>query len=249
MAAIGIVIPTYREAENIGALVKELMRLLPTAAIVVVDDTPDTSTVNALTLLVGKQVTVVHRAMKDGRGSAVLDGLRRHLANGCDYIVEMDADFSHAPAELPALLEAIDRLGADMVIASRYLPTSRIARWPLSRRIFSRAANLLARTLLQVPVRDCTNGYRVYTRAAAQTISNTCGRLGKGFIPLSETLVNLHYRGFRIVEVPSVFVNRTRGESSVTRAEIQQALIGLFRIHGLKRRLAREARRRPETTR
>lgn len=125
-----------------------------------------------------------------------------------------------------------------MIIASRYLPESRIVNWPLSRRVFSRAANILARSVLGVPIHDYTNGYRVYSRAAAEMIDRTCGRLGKGFIPLSEVLVNLYYGGFRIAEVPSLFVNRSRGESSVTFWEIRNALVGLFKIYGLKRELA-----------
>jgi dolichol-phosphate mannosyltransferase len=234
----GVVVPTYKESENIGALVSELRRVVPGVALVIVDDTPDDSTVDALTPVSGPDLSVIHRETKDGRGSAALTGLRQLLAGGCDVIVEMDADFSHSPAELPALLDSLGSIGCDMLIASRYLPGSRIERWPLSRRMFSRAANLLARTLLRVPVRDYTNGYRVYTRNAAQVVSDTCGRLGRGFIPLSEILVNLHYRGFRVAEVPSVFVNRARGESSVSRSEVWNALTGLFRIYGLKRRLA-----------
>jgi dolichol-phosphate mannosyltransferase len=242
----GVVIPTFREAENIAALIRALQSLDPDVRIVVVDDTPDESTVEAATPLAGERVTIVHRTTKDGRGSAVLEGLRRLLAAGCDPIAEMDADFSHDPAELPRLVAKLHESDAAMVIGSRYLPESRIVRWPLGRRLFSRAANLLCRALLRVPISDYTNGYRVYTHAAAETVSATCGKLGRGFIPLSETLVNLYYRGYNVAEVPTVFVNRTRGESSVTRREITNALVGIFRIHALKRRLGAERRRSPE---
>lgn len=246
MAKTGVAIPTYQESENIALLISALQLRIPGVRIVVVDDSPDMKTVDAAAPLCDERVRVVHRATKDGRGSAALQGIRELLADGCDRIVEMDADFSHDPAELPALLEAVDTVPADMIIASRYLPSSRIVNWPVLRRLFSRAANLLARTVLRVPVRDYTNGYRVYRRDAARTISETCGRLGKGFIPLSETLVNLYYRGYRVAEVSTVFVNRARGESSVTRQEIQQALVGLFRIHGLKRRLVNNPQAGPE---
>jgi dolichol-phosphate mannosyltransferase len=238
----GIVIPSYKEAANIAALIEAVCAQIPGARVIVVDDSPDLDTVDAVRPLVGPLIEVVHRDKKDGRGSAVLAGIRRMLQAGCDTIVEMDADFSHAPAELPALVAALQAKSADMVIGSRYLPESRIVNWPLSRRLFSRFANVVARTLLRVPIHDYTNGYRVYSRGAAEVVAATCGKLGRGFIPLSEILVNLHYRGFRVAEVPSLFVNRARGESSVTAREIRDAAIGVLRIYGLRRRLMRAER-------
>ena len=240
MSRIGIAIPTFREASNIAPLIRELQSYFPDAHIVVVDDSPDLETVRAVEPLRSATVELIHRDRKEGRGSAVLVGLRRCLEQGCSAIVEMDADFSHAPAELPGLLDALASQGADAIIASRYIRGGRIRNWPLSRRIFSIGANLLARLLLGVPVRDYTAGYRVYSRKAAETIAATCGKFGVGFIPLSETLVNLHYRGFRIVEMPSVFVNRLRGESSVGWGEVGHAVAGLIQIYGLKRSLSRQ---------
>lgn len=240
MTSIGIAIPTFREASNIAPLIRDLQSLFPSAHIVVVDDSPDLETVRAVEPLIGAGVELIHRDRKEGRGSAVLIALRRCLDQGCSVVVEMDADFSHAPAELPGLVDALTSKPADAIIASRYIRGGRIRNWPLSRRIFSIGANLLARFLLGVPVRDYTAGYRVYSRRAAETIAATCGKLGIGFIPLSESLVNLHYRGFRIVEVPSVFVNRTRGESSVGWGEVGHAVAGLIRIYGLKRELSRK---------
>lgn len=242
MSALGIAIPTYKEAGNIAALITELRSLFPDVRIVVVDDSPDLETVRAVEPLCGPAVELVHRDHKDGRGSAVLLGLRRCLEAGCYAVVEMDADFSHAPGELAGLLEALSSNSADVIIASRYVPGGRIRNWPVSRLLFSRAANLLCRILLGVPVRDYTAGYRVYSRRAAEAIDSTCGKFGRGFIPLSESLVNLHYRGFRVVEVPSVFVNRLRGESSVSAGELWNALTGVFRIYGLKRKLASSPR-------
>jgi dolichol-phosphate mannosyltransferase len=240
VSGAGIVIPTFREAANIAALVRALLTEVPDAKIVIVDDTEDLSTVAAAADVAGPSVRVVHRAKKDGRGSAVLTGMRVLLQEtDARPIVEMDADFSHDPKELPRLIAALESSGAAMVIGSRYLPASRIRNWPVSRRVFSGAANFLARAVLGVPISDYTNGYRIYTREAARVVSETCGRIGRGFIPLSETLVNLYYRGYDVIEVPTIFVNRARGESSVTRREITDALMGLFRIHALKRRLRR----------
>jgi len=241
---VGIVVPTFREAANIAALVRALLTEVPDAEIVIVDDTEDLSTVDAAAEVAGPNVRVIHRTKKDGRGSAVLSGMRLLLQEtDSRRIVEMDADFSHDPKELARLIEALESSGAAMVIGSRYLPASRIRNWPVTRRIFSAASNLLARTVLGVPISDYTNGYRIYTSEAARVVSETCGRIGRGFIPLSETLVNLYFRGYDVVEVPTIFVNRARGESSVTRREITDALMGLFRIHALKRRLRRAKRR------
>src|SRR5882724_7400408 len=224
---VGIVVPAYKEADNIGNLVHKILEFAPDAQIVVVDDSPDPATQEAVERLRLPNVGVIHRNAKGGRGSAVLDGVRTLLERGCSPILEMDADFSHPPSQIPELLREAPARGLDMLIASRYLPESEIHNWPFSRRVFSKCSNLLARVVLGVPITDYTNGYRIYSLPAARLIAETCGRKGKGFISLSEILVNLHYRGFRVGEVPTIFVNRTRGESSVNFEEIKNALTGL----------------------
>jgi dolichol-phosphate mannosyltransferase len=239
-SVLGVVIPTYKEADNIGKLVGEVLRVAPEAQIAVVDDSPDLATKDAVARLGLARVTVTHRAAKGGRGSAVLEGIRQLLARGATQLLEMDADFSHPPSQIPELRREARERKLDLLVASRYLARSEIHNWPLSRRLFSKGSNLLARTLLGVPIADYTNGYRVYSLPAARLIGETCGKKGKGFISLSEILVNLHYRGFTVGEVPTVFVNRTRGESSVNFEEIKNALTGLVDIYFLKRRLQRE---------
>ena len=240
---VGVVIPSYKESENIQNLLLEIRRYVPSASIVVVDDSPNLATVQAAQALALPMISIVHRERKDGRGSAVLAGMKLLLDQGCDQIVEMDSDFSHPPSQLPALLEHARQRQLAMLIASRYLPESRIENWPVSRRAFSKFANIVARTVLQVPIADYTNGFRVYTRAAAQLVLQTCGKLGRGFIPLSEILVNLYYRGHSIGEEPTVFTNRLRGESSVTFFEILDSATGLLRIWDLKRALKRQKKR------
>jgi len=234
---IGVVLPSYNEAENIAALVSAIRAAVPEAMIVVVDDSPDLATVEAVAPLRGPLVRVIHRGAKEGRGTAVLLGMRELLETGCDVVVEMDTDFSHAPAQIPEVVAALR--DADMVIASRYVAGGRIVNWPLSRRIFSRAANVLERTLFGVPVRDYTGGYRAYSRRAAELIVGTCGKVGRGFIPLCEIAVTVHHHGMRVIEVPTTFVNRTRGKSSFSAAEVWEAVRGLGRIYALKRRLMR----------
>jgi len=236
---IGVVIPAYNEKESIADLVRSIRGQLPDARIVVVDDSSDLSTAEALAPLLGPQTELLRRGKKGGRGSAVIDGLRHLLASDVEVIFEMDADFSHPPEQLPALVEKLAAEQLDLLIASRYLPGSEIRLWPATRRVFSFSSNRLARLVLSVPVCDYTNGYRGYSRRAAEMVAQTCGRLGSGFIALSEILVNLYYRGFKVGEVPTVFVNRVRGESSVNTREITGALVGLVRIWGLKRELAR----------
>lgn len=238
---IGVVLPSYNEAENIAALVAEIRAAVPEAAIVIVDDSPNLATVNAVAPLRGPSVRVIHRDSKGGRGSAVLLGMRELLDAGCDTIVEMDADFSHAPAQIPELAASVNGRGADMAIASRYVPGGRIVNWPLSRRLFSRAANAFERALFRVPVRDYTGGFRAYSKRAAELIAATCGKAGRGFIPLCEIAVAVHYHGMRVVEVPTTFVNRTRGKSSFSVAEVWEAARGLGRIYALKRRLTRRS--------
>jgi dolichol-phosphate mannosyltransferase len=241
VSSVGVVIPTYKEADNIARLIRDVRDAVPGIMVIVVDDSPDESTMAAVAPLRGRDVTAVHRPGKGGRGSAVLAGMRQLLLEGAGTIVEMDADHSHRPSELPALLARARERELDLLIASRYLADSRIEDWPLTRRLFSGAANRLARRVLGVPVRDYTNGYRVYSRRAAELVVERCGRAGTGFIALSEILVTLHYSGMRVGEVPSVFVNRARGESSVTAREIASAWIGLWKTFKLRRRLERDA--------
>ncbi len=236
----GIVIPSYNEAENIGMLIKEIVTVLPGALIVVVDDSPNEETVNAVKSLGLEHVHIIHRTHKDGRGSAVIVGLQYLLDKKTDILIEMDADFSHPPKQLLELIRTFEEKKLAMLIASRYLKGSRIDNWSMMRRIFSRCANFVARRLLQIPIADYTNGYRVYSREAAELITANCGKMGKGFIPLSEIVTQLYYRGFPIGEIPTHFVNRARGQSSLNFVEIKNAALGIMKIYGLRKKLQKE---------
>jgi dolichol-phosphate mannosyltransferase len=239
-SGVGIVIPTYKEAENIGKLVVEVLRLLPGARIAVVDDSPDGETERVVKELGLEAVSLVARRKKGGRGSAVLEGMLLLAGKGCERIVDMDADFSHPPGELPALLREAEERKLDLLIASRYLPGSQIRNWSLARRALSKTANILSRLLLRYPVTDYTNAYRVYSRNACSVALQSCGRHSKGFITLSESLVNFYSRGLRVGERPTIWNNRVRGESTVDFAEIKNAAVGLVNIWRLKRRLEKE---------
>jgi dolichol-phosphate mannosyltransferase len=235
---IGIIIPCYNEHESIAALVQQISEQLNRPHhIFIIDDSPNELTKQAVVSLQAKNVTLTCRPEKGGRGSAVLEGIRQALQQPCEQIVEMDADFSHPPIELNDMLREAAEQHLDLMIGSRYIEKSKIVNWPLSRRLFSKYANWLARQTLKIPIHDYTNGYRCYSRRAAQQAYNTCGRLGKGFISLSEILVNLYFAGYTVGERPTVFVNRLRGESSLNLGEIIEALIGLFKIYHLKQEL------------
>lgn len=239
--SLTVIIPSFKESDNIAKLSSSIVDSIPNSNILVVDDTPDTSCVDAIKSLNNKNIKIVHRAAKKGRGSAVILGIKKSLKNKSHFYLEMDADYSHPFEQIPELIEKMKNDQADMVIASRYLPSSQIINWPQKRKWFSSFSNKLAFLLLRVPVSDYTNGFRLYSPQAATEIVRTCDRGSKGFIALSEILVNLHYRGFKIVEVPTVFTNRLRGESSLTIKEITNAASGLFRIFFKISKIKKEA--------
>lgn len=225
--SIGIVIPAYNEEASIADLLHALAAALPQARLMVVDDSANEATRHAVEGANLPQVRVIRRASKQGRGSAVIEGMRALLDQGCDILVEMDADFSHNPAEIPGHLALLQQRQLDLLIGSRYMRGGQIRNWPLTRRVFSLGANRVARLLLRVPVSDYTNGFRFYSREAAEYVVANCGRRFTGFITLSEVLLALYDQGFALGETPTVFVNRVRGESSVTWKEIWYSMQGL----------------------
>ena len=166
-----------------------------------------------------------------GRGSAVLYGIKKAiLIKKYNIFIEMDADFSHNPKELIKNINYFKKNNADLLISSRYLKNSRIINWPLSRKIFSYLSNYLTRIFLQLPISDYTNGFRIYSKRAALKIVKDCGKIGDGFIILSEILLVLHFSRYRIFETSTTFVNRVRGESTVDLKLIFSSLIGLFKL-------------------
>lgn len=237
---LGVIIPAYCEEENIARLCLSIIGIFPLASILVIDDSPNGQTSSEVLGLNESRIQVRQRDSKKGRGSAVLYGMRELNNHGFEFILEMDADFSHDPGEIKPMLELARTKKVDLVIAGRYCDESQILNWPKSRRFFSKFANKIARFLLRVPVYDYTNGFRLYSRNASNFVTENCGESGDGFIALSEILVNLHYTGFNVREIPSTFKNRIRGTSSFNYREIVSAAIGLFKIYQIKRRLSRK---------
>lgn len=231
-----IIVPTYNERENIVKLVAEIFFHMPNAVVMVVDDNSPDGTgkiVNKLSRKYRGKLMAVHREAKIGRGSAVLEGFKKALAERrFTHFVEMDADFSHDPKELPGLLE-VTKDGV-MVIASRYLPKSKIINWPLSRHIFSRLANSLARFILGIKIHDCTNGYRAYTKRTIESFPFDQIR-ETGYAVLLEMIYLFKMAGLDFIEIPTIFVNRGQGKSNTTIYEILDAFVALIRIRFRKR--------------
>jgi dolichol-phosphate mannosyltransferase len=226
-----IVIPTYNEKENIARLVEVIMSLpYPISVVIVDDNSPDGTGIIADKLSKKfERVKVIHRKGKGGRGSACIEGFQYALKQEQDinYIFEMDADFSHDPKEIPKFLENIENY--DMVIGSRYTEGSKIVNWSKLRRIFSKLANFYARSLLKIPITDYTNGYRCYKKDVLNNIDfNKIN--STGYVVLSEMAYQIAKKGYKIGEIPIVFVNRKRGESNLTLKEIFSAFISILRI-------------------
>ena len=232
---LAIVIPTYKESENITELVHQILGFIPSANILIIDDSPDTNTKEIITELNRDNVSIIHRASKLGRGSAVLEGMQIQLRLNFDYYLEMDADFSHPPEEILSMLNLIEKEKADLVIASRYVKNSRVINWPIARKIFSLLANKLCKYVIKSTLSDYTNGYRIYSKRAMKFTLSHCGKIGDGFILLSEIIVQLSKANYKIVEKETVFTNRIRGESSLSANEVIGAIAGLYKIKRLQR--------------
>ena len=148
-----------------------------------------------------------------------------------DFIVEIDTDLSEHPDQLPDMISFFLDNKLDLLVASRYLKGSEIINWTLKRRLFSFLANKLAKFLLKVPVSDYTNGFRIYSNKAANHVVNSCGKIGSGFIVLSETLVQLHINNFKIRDIKTKMINRTTGKSTVNLKLVFESLFGLIKLY------------------
>jgi dolichol-phosphate mannosyltransferase len=217
-----VIIPTYNERENLDPIVARVRTSVPGADVLVVDDnSPDGTGELADKLAVAdQQIFVLHRPGKGGLGAAYLAGFVWALQHGYAAMIEMDADGSHQPEDLPRLLSALE--GADLVIGSRWIPGGTVRNWPKSREFLSRGANTYARLMLRVPVRDTTAGYRAYRAETLRAITlETVRSQGYCFqIDLTLRAVNA---GMTVLEVPISFIDRARGASKMSRAVMVEA--------------------------
>ncbi len=219
-----VIIPTYNELENLPLILDRLFAAVPSAHALVVDDgSPDgTGEVADKRALDDDRIHVMHRTDKAGLGAAYIAGFGWALGNGYDIVVEMDADGSHAPEQLPRLLAAAAH--ADLVLGSRWVPGGKVVNWPKSRELLSRGGNLYTRLALGVDLHDATGGYRAYRRAVLETIDLT-GIASQGYCFQVDLAWRAVQAGFRVVEVPITFAERQIGESKMSGNIVREALL------------------------
>jgi dolichol-phosphate mannosyltransferase len=227
-------LPTYNERENLAVVVGRLRTSVPEVDVLVIDDcSPDgTGTLADRLSAVDPAVRVLHRAGKEGLGPAYLAGFAWAAEHGYDAVVEIDADGSHQPEQLPALLAAAQ--DADAVIGSRWVPGGSVRNWPWHRRALSLGGNLYARLALGIPVRDATAGFRVY-RVSALAAMGLDQVASQGYCFQVDLTMRAVDRGLRVVEVPIEFVEREVGTSKMGGAIVREAL-GRVTVWGVQRR-------------
>jgi dolichol-phosphate mannosyltransferase len=223
LGTVLVIIPTYNEADNIESVSGRVRKAVPDAHILIADDNSPDGTGKIADELAAHDghIHVLHRPGKQGLGAAYLAGFRWGIDNGYGVLVEMDADGSHQPEELPRLLTALK--GSDLVLGSRWVPGGRVVNWPQSRRLLSRGGSMYSRVMLGLPLRDITGGFRAFR-------SETLKGLGMDAVAsqgycFQVDLANRAVRaGYHVVEVPITFVERVRGNSKMSRDIMVEAL-------------------------
>jgi dolichol-phosphate mannosyltransferase len=221
---VAVIIPTYNERDNLESISARVRSAVPGADLLIVDDNSPDGTGELAGKLAAEdsQIHVLHRPGKAGLGAAYIAGFGWALEHGYGAIVEMDADGSHQPEELPGLLSALER--ADLVIGSRWVPGGVVRNWPKSREALSRGANAYARFMLGLPVRDATGGYRVFR-------AETLRRIGldkvesQGYCFQIDLALRTVKAGLRVTEVPITFVDRIHGASKMSRSVMIEAFL------------------------
>lgn len=218
-----VCVPTYQERDNVLPIAERLHAALPGAHLLVIDDgSPDGTGALAEELAAREPwAHVLHRTTKNGIGAAYVAGFAWGLEHGFDVIVEMDADGSHAPEQLPLLIAALD--DADLALGSRWVPGGRVVNWPKSRELLSRGGNAYTRIMLGLPLADATGGFRAYRRdvLAALPLADVASQ---GYCFQVDLAWQAWRAGFHVVEVPITFLERERGESKMSRSIVVEAL-------------------------
>lgn len=224
-----VLIPTYNERDNLRPLVTALMAIAGVKVLVVDDNSPDGTAdeAGALAAASDGRVSVMRRAGPRGFGRSYVDGMAAALRTDATHICQIDADFSHDPAALPQLLTAAT--AADLVIGSRYVPGGELRNWPAHRLVLSRFANWYIRAITRLPVRDCTSGFRCWTRGllARMPLDRI---VSNGYAFQVEMAWEAHAAGGRIVEVPITFVERREGQSKMSGRVIAESVVLPWRL-------------------
>ena len=227
-----VIIPTYNERENIENIITEVLKQDPHLHVLIVDDnSPDgTGQIADRIAQSNGKVFVLHREKKSGLGQAYLAGFRYALQKKFDYIFEMDADFSHDPKYLPDFLTAIQK--ADLVLGSRYISGVNVVNWPMTRLLLSYCANIYARWVTGLPVKDSTGGFKCYRRIVLEKIKLDEIK-SEGYSFQIETSYRAWKKGFKIVEIPIVFVDRQQGESKMSKKIVREAMWMVWKLRFL----------------
>lgn len=225
-----VIVPTYNERFNIARLIPAILAQHPSLEVLVVDDgSPDgTGAIVDKIAATDGRVHVIHRAGKMGLGTAYITGFRWALERKYDLVFEMDADFSHNPERLPEFLEAIRE--ADLVLGSRYQDGHvNVVNWPMSRLFLSYGANIYARAVTGLPIFDATGGFKCFRRNVLESIDLSSIK-SNGYAFQIEMSFRAWKRGFRLVEIPIVFVDRTEGESKMSKRIVREAVWMVWRL-------------------
>lgn len=225
-----MIVPTYNERENIARLIEQILAQDEILDALIVDDGSPDGTGELVDGIVGKnlRVHVLHRPRKMGLGTAYLAGFRWALERDYEFIFEMDADFSHDPGHLPRFLEAA--ADADLVLGSRYREGKvTVVNWPIARLILSYSANIYARAVTGLPLYDATGGFKCFRRKVLEAIDLSSVK-SNGYAFQIEMSFRAWHCGFRIVEIPIVFVDRTEGQSKMSRRIIREAVWMVWRL-------------------
>lgn len=243
-----IIVPTYNERENLPQLVKRVMAQPAVLDLLVVDDNSPDGTGRMADEIASQNphVHVLHRSEKNGLGRAYIAGFQWALARGYEFIFEMDADFSHNPADIPRFLESARGNDADVVLGTRYLNGIRVINWPLERLLLSLAAARYVRLITGMPVSDPTGGFKCFRRRALAALDLDSVR-SNGYSFQIELTHRIWRRGGRISEVPIVFTDRFLGSSKMSRAIVREALWMVWKLW-IENGLQRHPRPRPTGT-
>lgn len=225
-----VIIPTYNEKENIENIIRKVFSLQKDFHVLIVDDgSPDGTgaIVKSLQSEFSNQLFIEERAGKQGLGTAYIHGFRWSLARNYDYIFEMDADFSHNPADLPRLYDACAKEGGDMSVGSRYTKGGKVENWPFERIFLSYGASIYVRLITWMPVKDPTAGFVCYTRKVLEHLDLDKVKF-VGYAFQIEMKLSTWFSGFRIKEVPITFIDRELGVSKMNTSIIKEAILGVL---------------------
>lgn len=240
------ILATYNERENILPLVDCLLALPENLSVVIVDDHSPDGTAQAIRerYFASERVVLIEREGKLGYGTAMVAGFQAALEKGFQKLVTLDADFSHDPAAVPELLDALSK--SDLVVGSRYKDGVRVLNWPPRRLLLSLFANRYVRTLLSLPTRDSTSGFRAYHRRVLESI-HLSSLKSQGYAFLVEVLYRAHLCGFSVEEVPVIFTERREGQSKMSHRVILESVGAPWRMRLAKSRMMKSLTRRSAT--